>query len=227
MRKALYLLPGWGLAPELLQPLADALQPRWDVTLLALPEQGCARACLDVLDAQVPGDAWLAGWSLGGMLAMALAARRGARCPGVVTLAANACFVARDPWPEAMPVETFEAFLAGCQADTAATLKRFALLCAQGSGQARALSRQLQGAPGALSPRLLQVLAELDNRQALTAFGGPQLHLFAEHDGLVPLAAAARVPFGQVLAGACHAFPVESPRLAAQAMLALQERADA
>lgn len=227
MREALYLLPGWGLAPELLQPLAEALQPRWDVTLLALPEQGSAELCLDALDRQIPAHAWLAGWSLGGMLAMALAARRGAACLGVITLAANACFVARDGWPEAMPLATFDAFLAGCEADSGATLKRFALLCAQGSGQARGLARQLQAAPGALSPALLRVLGELDNRQALEAFDGPQLHLFAEQDGLVPQAAAGLVPCSQVLAGACHAFPVESPGLVAQAMLALRERADA
>jgi pimeloyl-[acyl-carrier protein] methyl ester esterase len=59
----------------------------------------------------------------------------------LLTLASNPCFVAHEQWPSAMPGETFDAFLAGCQADPRTTLKRFALLCAQGAQDPRGLSR--------------------------------------------------------------------------------------
>ena len=139
---------------------------------------------------RVPQDAWLGGWSLGGMLASELAARRGDRCCGLLTLASNPCFVAHEQWPSAMPGETFDAFLAGCNADPRMTLKRFSLLCAQGAEDPRGLSRLLLGGAPHTSAAVLmsglELLAQLDTRQALQAFRGPQLHLFAGLDGLVP-----------------------------------------
>ncbi len=112
----LTLLPGWGLGPAALQPLVAALNEQGLPTELAeLPalESADPEVWLDELDARLSADCWLGGWSLGGMLAGALAARRGARCPGLVTLASTACFVARADWPSAMAADTFAAFRAG------------------------------------------------------------------------------------------------------------------
>lgn len=221
----LILLPGWGLGPAALQPLVDALNGLGLPTELAeLPALTSSdpEAWLNELDARLPADCWLGGWSLGGMLAAALAARRGARCRGLLTLASNACFVARAGWPSAMDEETFAAFRAGCASDAAATLKRFAMLCAQGCSEARALGRQLQqGLPAQDAAQLLaglDVLAVLDNRAALASFAGPQLHLLAEGDALVPAAAAAALlallPAGEVdvLEGSGHALVLEQPQ---------------
>lgn len=225
MAEALYLLPGWGLDVQLLAPLADALRPAFDVTLLALPAAPGLDEGLQALHAGIPEGAWLGGWSLGGMLAVALAARRGARCPGVVTLASNACFTAREQWPEAMATATFEAFLSGSQQSPAATLKRFSLLCSQGSEQPRELARQLTAAPGEVSAHGLRWLAALDNRQALAAYRGRQLHLFGGADALVPAAAAQAVaalaPDAHVvlLAQACHAFAVQAPHTVASKII--------
>jgi len=221
----LILLPGWGLGPAALQPLVDALNGLGLPTELAeLPALTSSdpQAWLDELDARLPADCWLGGWSLGGMLAAALAARRGARCPGLLTLASNACFVARAGWPHGMDEATFAAFRAGCAADATATLKRFAMLCAQGCSEARALGRQLQqGLPtqdGAQLLAGLDVLAALDNCAALANFAGPQLHLLAEADALVPAEAAtallALLPAGEVdvLEGSGHALVLEQPQ---------------
>lgn len=221
----LILLPGWGLGPVALQPLVDALNALGLAAELAeLPalESADPESWLAELDARLPEDCWLGGWSLGGMLAGALAARRGARCHGLVTLASNACFVARADWPEAMGSETFTAFRASCASDAAATLKRFAMLCAQGCSDARALGRQLQqGLPAQEPAQLLaglDVLAALDNRAALATFVGPQLHLLADADALVPTAAAEALltllPAGEVdvLEGCGHAFILEQPQ---------------
>ena len=89
MRETLILLPGWGLNGAVLQPLAEALGSNMQVQVQvpALPRLGSAAAAdwLDELDTRLPHDCWLAGWSLGGMLATALAARRGKRCRGLIT----------------------------------------------------------------------------------------------------------------------------------------------
>lgn len=234
MCETLILLPGWGLDGAVLQPLAEALGAELNVQVPTLPRLGSAAAAdwLDELDTRLPLDCWLAGWSLGGMLAAALAARRGARCRGLISLASNACFVASDAWPTAMPAQTHAAFHEGCQHNGSATLKRFAMLCAQGGADVRALSRQLQGhlvtgdEPALLALLAgLRLLASLDNRAALAAFSGPQLHLLAEQDALVPAAVAsellALLPAGEVdvLEGCGHAFVLEQADALAALML--------
>lgn len=231
MCETLILLPGWGLDGAVLQPLAEALGAELNVQVPTLPRLSSAAVAgwLDELDTRLPLDCWLAGWSLGGMLAAALAARRGARCRGLISLASNACFVASDAWPTAMPAQTHAAFHEGCQHNGSATLKRFAMLCAQGGADVRALSRQLQGhlvtgdEPALLAG--LRLLASLDNRATLTAFSGPQLHLLAEQDALVPAAVAsellALLPAGEVdvLEDCGHAFVLEQADVLAALML--------
>ena len=236
MAESLLLLPGWGLGCAPLAPLHAALReemPGVAVTIAPLPSLASANPhdWLDELNATLPQDAWLGGWSLGGMLAAELAARRGARCRGLITLASNLCFVARATWPAAMPVETFAAFRQGCAADAGTTLKRFSVLCAQGAAQPRELSRQLlAAAPQTPSAELLaglDVLVALDRRAALRGFTGPQLHLFAGQDALVPaaashalraLSASAEV---RLIDRVSHAFPLECPSLTAAAIQAL------
>ena len=218
MPPSLILLPGWGLGSAPLVPLAEALAGHFQVRIEALPafEQADIEHCLAALDEGLPRGAWLAGWSLGGMLAALLAARRGADCPGLLTLASNARFTASEAWPTAMPAATFEAFREGYELNPTATLKRFAMLCSQGAADARGLSRRLLAqADGADSLAGLELLAALDTRQALQGFAGPQLHLFATDDALVPVAAAAAIerlqPAAEVrrVDGASHALVVE------------------
>jgi pimeloyl-[acyl-carrier protein] methyl ester esterase len=242
MRDRLILLPGWGLGISPLEPLAAALQGldehlRVEIEPLPDLESSDPEEWLDELDSTIPQDVWLGGWSLGGMLASELAARRGDRCCGLFTLASNASFVSHEQWPSAMPGETFDAFLAGCAADPRTTLKRFTLLCAQGAENPRGLSRLLLGGAPHSSDQVLrsglQVLAQLDTRQALQAFRGPQLHLFAGLDGLVPAEAAGDlltllpdVEIG-LIEQASHAFLLEDPHGVAGAIQAfLHESGD-
>ncbi|MCO2003957.1 transporter, partial [Pseudomonas aeruginosa] len=101
MRDHLILLPGWGLGSAPLEPLRDALherEPHLNVLIEPLPSLDDAADWLDELDDNLPRDSWLAGWSLGGMLAGELAARRGDDCRGLLTLASNPCFRVREDW---------------------------------------------------------------------------------------------------------------------------------
>ncbi|WP_407314574.1 alpha/beta fold hydrolase [Pseudomonas sp. nanlin1] len=242
MRDQLVLLPGWGLGVGPLEPLAAALRaldPQLEVVLEPLPSGLGAdlQGWLDALDARLPAHAWLAGWSLGGMLAAELAGRRGEGCRGLIGLASNLCFVAREDWAAAMPAADFSAFAESCRANPQATLQRFGLLCAQGAATGRALARQLNAlAPASTGAELsasLQLLAQLDTRQALQAFKGPQLHLFAAQDALVPSAAAEQLArlmperHISLIEQASHAFVLEDPQGVAAAIQAfMHERTD-
>ncbi|TRX75114.1 alpha/beta fold hydrolase [Pseudomonas mangiferae] len=238
MAETLVLLPGWALGPAALAPLADALRaaaPSLVVQVVALPDGPAPQAWLDRLDAVVPAGAWLAGWSLGGMLALHLAARRGADCPGMIGIASAPCFRARADWPAAMPAATFDAFRSACQEDAPATLRRFVSLVAQGAADPRGISRRLQAErpdlPMAVLNAGLALLADLDGREALQRYPGPRLHLFAEDDALVPAAAAealAGLPGGgtvRCVPGVGHAWPLECPTEVADSLLAFLDEA--
>jgi len=233
MRDRLILLPGWAFGPAALEPLAELLrdrEPRLQVDIVPLPALERPAAWLDELDARLPVDSWIAGWSLGGMLATQLAARRGDNCPGLITICSNPCFRSRDDWPTAMPAEVFDAFDAAFQMGPEDTLKRFSLLCSRGAYDPRTLARQLQVSlldqPVAVAAAGLRLLADLDGRESLQRYVGPQLHLFAGSDALVPAAAAeallARLPDVEVdvLANASHGLPLERADDVATAMLA-------
>lgn len=242
MRNHLILLPGWGLGCAALEPLAASLRAQdagLKVELARLPDlvSDDPQAWLDELDRRLPRDTWLGGWSLGGMLAAELAARRGDHCCGLLTFGSNLSFVARADWPDGMPADTFETFVDGCRSHTAVTLKRFKSLCSEGAQEPRSLIRQLGvGVPDTdpvLLVKGLEVLGRLDTRAALQAYGGPQLHLFAGADELVPAEAARALsewlPDVEVglVEGASHAFILEYPQeLAASIKTFLHESGD-
>ena len=242
MREQLILLPGWGLGSLPLEVLVEALRglaPQLQVTIEALPEleSGEPRDWLLELDERLPEHTWLGGWSLGGMLASELAALRGERCRGLLTLASNPCFVAGGDWPHGMPEATFNAFVDACRQDPRATRKRFSLLCSQGADTERDLARQLQAAAPQLAPEVLlaglEVLGNFDGRSAIQRFAGPQLHLLAGADALVPaevagdlLALQPDIEVG-LIEDVSHAFVLERPHEVAAAILAfLSEASD-
>ncbi|MBA1287550.1 alpha/beta fold hydrolase [Pseudomonas japonica] len=233
MSETLALLPGWGLGPAALAPLATALRaarPQAIVTVHSLPQSADPEQALAELDQAIPPGAWLLGWSLGGMLAVKLAERRARTCPGVITFASNGCFVARDGWPAAMASETFKAFSAHCTADPAGTLKRFGLLCIQGSQRGRALLKGLNLDTTYATAQGLALLAALDNRAALQAISQPQLHVYATADALVPTSAASAAE--RIALAACietfegsHALVLEAPDVLASRAWAFIEEA--
>jgi len=198
----LVLLHGWGCDSSTWLLLLPDLQKMATVTLLDLPGFGhspainhyTVDAVLDALAAQLPDRCVLMGWSLGGMLAVQLASRFPEKITAVITLAANASFVARSDYSAAMPLAVNQQFNQGFAADAPLTLKLFTGLLAQGDAQERRLLKVLRAQktseinPNWLSA--LMLLSELDNRHAFAHLTQVGLHLLAEKDALVPVAAA-------------------------------------
>ncbi len=198
----LVLIHGWGCDSRTWQPLLESLQKIASVTLIDLPGFGASAplpefsldAVLEQIATQLPAKSVVMGWSLGGMLAVQLAARFSDRIDAVITLAANLKFVASPDYPMAMPRAINRQFNQGFAQDPQATLKLFGGLLAQGDANERSLLKQLRrNEIGDVTDnwlQALQLLSVLDNREAFAQLRQPGLHLFAEKDALVPVAAA-------------------------------------
>lgn len=226
------LLHGWGAHSESWQPLIAGLRELGEVLMVDLPGFGASpelenfnlQALLQQLEDSLPARATLMGWSLGGMLAVALAERCPGRVGRVVTLASNLSFVAQDSWPEAMAERVYREFRSGFEADPQATLRRFVGLMARGDEDERALLKQLRAEltlPEVFNSNWrdsLALLGGLDNRGAFARLKQPGLHIFASDDALVPLAAAGGLPpinprqRIEVISGAGHALHWSQPQ---------------
>lgn len=225
----IFLLHGWGGDSRTWAPLLPGLKKIANINAIDLPGFGLSQEAeefllpevLETLAAKIADDSVVIGWSLGGMLAVQLAAQFPKKVRALVTLAANAKFVASDSYPAAMPAAVNSEFNRAFKQGPAATLKIFYGLLAQGDAQELALLKTLrQQMPTEFSAQwsqALNLLSELDNRTVLTALKQPALHLFAEKDSLVPVAAAERLrelnPAHQVtvIAQAAHAVHWSKP----------------
>ncbi len=201
----LVLLHGWGGDSRTWQPLLPALEKIARVTALDLPGFGGSsvletfslESLLEKIAAQLPDGSVILGWSLGAMLGVQLAARYPDKVRALIALAANAKFVASNDYPTAMPDVVNRKFNLSFAQDAQASLKFFYGLMAQGDNAERQLLKSLRKLmPEAVTDNwlpALELLRDLDNRAALAELRQPVLHLLADKDALVPVAAASAI----------------------------------
>ncbi|WHI50899.1 malonyl-ACP O-methyltransferase BioC [Microbulbifer sp. MLAF003] len=230
----LVFLHGWGGDKGPWQPLLEAVHEQLGLPLICIElpgfgerrEQAWPRleVLLQQLYQALPQNCVLVGHSLGGMLALQIAARPGQeKIHGVVTISANACFVERDNWP-GMPRRTFDRFRSAFVQDPYATWERFCALQSHGDNAMRDLVKQLKARKPNINPgawvKALDCLAELDNRDLLQSLEIPALHLFGKRDALVPLAAIEEIQaYGaavEVMEGCGHKPQLSQPRQVAE-----------
>lgn len=197
----LALIHGWGGDARCWQPLLDELEDFGGQTVnIELPGFGAqaqapwpdTESLLTQLDAQLPDDCLLLGWSLGGMLATRLAATS-SKVRALVTIASNGSFVTREDWP-GMEKDVFADFCRAQRATPEKNWQRFCGLEARGDSEMRSLLKTLKTWSSESIPQswadALDCLGELDNRALLGTLEVPALHIFGDGDALVPVAAA-------------------------------------
>lgn len=200
----LVMLHGWGMHAGLLRTLATGLALSHEVYLIDLPGHGKSpmsdsfdvSSLLNLIGRCVPCPADWLGWSLGGLIALAMAQHAPKRVRSLVMLSSSPCFVARPDWP-GVEKAALEGMAQDLLTDSEATLKRFLSLQTFGYSEARGLYRRLEtylsSAP-APSPEALQgglrLLLESDFRVPLRQLRLPMLWVLGGRDRLVPAALA-------------------------------------
>lgn len=231
-KTALVLLHGWGAHAGIWNDLASCLGGNFSVLAPDLPGHGAAPAApqdriediVDRLAADAPRRCAVAGWSLGGQLALAWARRHPQQVTRLILMATTPCFVGAPDWPQGMASGMFAEFSAALKADPDSTLARFHRLQVHGDGQSRAVAKCLEAAY-ALRPMpgvevLMQTLAWLqatDLRAVLPGIRQPALVLQGTEDPITTRSAAEflakQLPHARIewLAGAAHVPFMSSP----------------
>jgi pimeloyl-[acyl-carrier protein] methyl ester esterase len=209
------LLHGWALNLRVFDRLAAALATTHRVTAIDLPGHGRSpwrtgltpAGIADWLLEELPERCAIVGWSLGGQLALRLAAAAPARVRRLVLVASTPRFIAGGDWPHGLEPGVLHRFAAGLQADPAGTLDDFLELQVRGSSAAAATLRQLRAAlerqggatPAALTTGLEQ-LADEDLRGLARTLTLPVLLVSGQCDRVTPPGAARAL--AQMLPGA-------------------------
>ncbi len=205
----LVMLHGWGMHGGIWDDCIPELARRWRVVRPDLPGHGRSPALpghadLDAMVESVashcPREMMLLGWSLGGLVAIRMAARLPQRVLRLVLVAATPRFVSGPEWPCAVAPSVLESFGRGLSGDYRRTVRDFLTLQVRGDERAVELLRDLKTRvfahgdpdPGALQQGL-ELLAETDLRGDLEDIGQPSLVLSGERDRITPPEAGRRM----------------------------------
>lgn len=200
-KPVLVLLHGWGVNQGVWQSVATQLDNTVQLITPDLPGFGLCRdypqpyhlnAVVEMLAAQIPEQSYVCGWSLGGLLAIALAYRYPHKVKHLALLAASPCFMARQDWP-GMAEAVMQQFASSLSENLPLTIERFLAIQAMGSSSARADIKALKQAimtyPMADANAVegaLQLL-KIDLRSEFSSLTQPVSGFFGRLDSLVPV----------------------------------------
>lgn len=198
----LVLIHGWSMHSGVWHELAEGLAERFTLHLVDLPGHGQSDwqdgqfelpILLSELEQQLPDNAIWLGWSLGGLISLAMQQQYPGKVRKLILMAATPKFVSSDDWPCAMAPEVFDNFASNLEVDQQQTLQRFLMLQAKGAVQSRETIRELSEQistqhtpqPEALKQGLA-LLLEKDLRGALSQATCPLQLILGTQDTLIP-----------------------------------------
>ena len=198
----LVLVHGWGMHGGLMRDLAMDLSENFQVFVVDLPGHGRSEPLpgfpldevLERLKAALPSSAHWVGWSLGGLISLAMAAESPQVVHSLSMIASSQRFFESAGWP-GVKKDLLDQMGREFAADYLATLNRFVGLQTFGQDGARQLSRRILAMmAGASSPDMdsllgaLNLLRDLDLREEFSGLAHPLLSICGGRDRLVPVA---------------------------------------
>ena len=237
----LALIHGWGIGAGVWQPVINALAARCRVHVVDLPGYGGSKHCgagrhdslgdlADEVMATLPDGITLAGWSLGGLVAMAALARYAKRVGKLALIAATPSFQQREDWPHGVPPHLIDVFETALKLTPSLLLRRFNAQINQGDEHAKDLTRLTEQLTHDDQPDVaalkggLHLLRTIDLRPILPKITHPTLIIHGENDPLMKLGGAeatrAMLPNArlEVFRGASHIPFLSQPQLFADTL---------
>ncbi len=199
----LVLLHGWGMHGGIWQTVRDGLAQQHRLYIVDLPGMGFSAAPMadnladlaQQISQQVPANANLLGWSLGGLVAMQMALEQ--PLARLILVGTTPCFMDRQDWQHGVEAQVFEGFFQQVMQDFEGALQKFVALIAMGSSHTRQEMKQLLAImlqrphPSIQALQAgLKILMHSDLRQQLAQINVPVLWIHGERDRLCPLSAA-------------------------------------
>ncbi len=199
----LVLLHGWAMHGGVFDALLPQLTPHYRVHCIDLPGHGRSdfdanlhnlQQLTDAIAAHVPRQAWLLGWSMGGLLSLKLAQQQAVR--GLILVSTTPRFVAADDWSQGMATAIFAQFFSRLQQNLTSTVEDFLRLQVRGDLHAAETFAALKASllqhpadPAALQLGL-EILRDADERAALSTIKVPTLVIAGEYDRITHPAAS-------------------------------------
>lgn len=197
----LVLLHGWGMNLRVFDALVARLQKRFTVTAIDLPGHGRSawsgvfdsETFIGAVRAVLPDAPLLLGWSLGGQLAIRLAADASLHARALMLLHTTPRFIRREDWPFGLAPEVLAGFAAQLGSDVQRTVFDFLELQVRGSGAADTTLADLRAAllhQGMAQPAALRFglewLREQDLRALAATLTLPALVVGGQYDRVTP-----------------------------------------
>lgn len=200
------LVHGWGSHGGVWTDIARALSANYRVIVPDLPGHGRSRdyfppeytpeTLAEEIRPTLSGPAVWAGWSLGGLVALAAAQRYPREVTRLVLVGATPKYVQSADWKQAMSPAVLDQFARNLEQDYAGTLERF-LTLQMAAGESHAVLRRLRTEmfrygepPTAALQAGLRLLKEEDRRNTLGAIATPAMIIHGARDRLAPVGAA-------------------------------------
>ncbi len=201
--KPLLAIHGWGMNQQIWQPVQAGLSTCAEVSWVDLPGHGSNHEVLaesfedwvQRLGELLQPETVIMGWSLGGLVAQALAHAYPEKVKGLVLVASTPRFVQGESWIHGVAPDVLQGFASNLQQDFQATVKRFFALQFMGVRHDPKELRRLQQdvlaypADAAALQLGLKILGEADFTTQLPKV--PALWLFGKLDRLIPISLAA------------------------------------
>ena len=197
--KKVYLIHGWGANHHVFDDLMPRLPAEWVVCAPDLPGHGDApfvqpfdiEAAADAVAAQIDTPADILGWSLGGLVALYLAARHSDKVRSLCLTASFARLTADEDYPEGLAAPALGKMVGAFRSDYAKHIKQFLQLQLLHTHDADGIIGRILpdlarcGTPSALQ-EALDAAERADARRLLDKIDVPVLLVFGGKDAITP-----------------------------------------